>query len=144
MDFIAFNEGKNYIWDNDLVAAVVYFLLSTQKIEAGGLEAVDTLAGGVGEIVGWTGANAYARKSQVIPAPVDGVLDLASMQWLTGAAVDGPASVRSVVAATTADNSGKALCAWHIDPGGGAKAFNLANVTFTFEPTLILQNEGGG
>ena len=144
-DFIAFNEGKDFLLTNDFQAlASVYFLLSSQQIAVGGLEATDTLALGVGEITGWTGASAYARKSQTVPVPSNGVINFALMSWATGAAVDGPASVRSVVLATTADNTGKAIGAWHIETGGAADAFNLANVTLNFTPTLFLQNVGGG
>ena len=139
-DFRAFNEGKDWIADNNISGATVYFLLSSQAIGVGGLEATDTLAGGVGEITGWTGASAYARLSQAIPAPTNGVMTFSQMTWQTGAATDGPASVISVVMVTSPDNTGKAIGAWHIEVGGTADAFNLANVTLNFTPTLFLAN----
>jgi hypothetical protein len=139
-DFRAFNEGKDWIINNDVSGATWYFLLSSQAIGVGELEATDTLAGGVGEIAGWTGASAYARISQAVPAPSNGVITFSEITWQTGAATDGPASVKSVVLVTSADGTGKAIGAWHIEAGGTADDFSLANVTLNVTPTLFLKN----
>jgi hypothetical protein len=96
--------------------------------------ATDTLAGGVGEITG-TG---YARQTQAEPAPSSGVVSFAQMSWSTGANTDWSATTRSVVLVTTADNSGKAICAWNLQAGGAARDLSAANVTEQFTPTLTL------
>src|SRR5688500_18469893 len=107
-DFIAFNEGKTELAANGLLATC-RFLLSTRGVDAGTAHAAgNTLAGGVGEITG----PGYARQSQAEPSPSNGVVSFSQMSFATGAATDWPAGVRSVVLVTSADNSGKAICAW--------------------------------
>ena len=132
-DFIAFNEGKTELAANGL-PATVYFFPSTRGVDAGtAFTAGQTLAGGtLGEITG-TG---YSRKSEAEPAPVSGLVTFAQKQWATGSATDWPAGVRSVVACTTADNTGKALCAWNLQAGGLPRDLNAANVTLNFTPSL--------
>jgi hypothetical protein len=131
-DFIAFTAGINSLLNNGL-PATCYFLLSSQQIVGGGLEAGDTLVGGVGEISG-TG---YARQSQAEPSAAGEQVVFAMMSWSTGAATDWPSAVHSVVLATTVDNSGVALCAWHLQAGGAARNMSGANTTLQFTPTLV-------
>src|SRR3954468_22270761 len=108
--FIMFTEGKNELLNNGL-PSTCYFLLSTHGVGAGTTHAAsDTLAGGVGEISG-TG---YARQSQSEPTASGGTATFAQMSWSTGSATDWPAGTRSVVLATTANNTGKAICAWDL------------------------------
>jgi hypothetical protein len=131
-DFIMFTEGKNELLDSGL-PATVHFLLSSRGVDAGTTHAAaNTLATGVGEITG-TG---YARQSQAPPAASAGAVAFAEESFATGAATDWPAVVRSVVAVTTADNSGKAICAWNLQTGGGARDMSGANTTENVTPTL--------
>lgn len=133
-DYLAFNEGKTELVNNGL-PATCYFLLSTRAVGGvGGHAAADTLAGGVGEITG-TG---YARKTEAEPVAVNGVVSFAQKSWSTGAAVDWPASVKSIVLVTSPDNTGKALAAWNLVTGGVARDLSQANTTENFTPTLTL------
>lgn len=132
-DFLIFDQGANELLDNGY-PSTIYLLLSTKKVgtQAGGEHLVtDTLAGGVGEITG-TG---YSRKSQAEPAASARAKALALAQWLTGAAADWPAAVRSIVAATTADNTGKALWAMNLIAGGAARDLSQPNTTEQVTPT---------
>jgi hypothetical protein len=131
-DFLITTEGKNELLANGL-PSTCYFLLSTQTIGTG-LTAASTLAGGVGEITG-TG---YARQSQSEPAPSAGVATFAQMLFATVLAIDWPAAVVSIVMATTANNTGKTICAWHLQAGGTARNLQQANVTLQVTPTLSL------
>lgn len=131
-DFISFNEGRKELANNGL-PSTCYFLLSTKDTST--LLVTDTLAGGVAEITG-TG---YARQSQAEPtasAANPAAVAFSQMTYATGAATDWPASVKSVVLATTSDNTGKAICAWNLVAGGTARAMNLANTTENVTPTL--------
>lgn len=131
-DFISFNEGRKELADN-AKPATSYFLLSTKDCNTHVV--TDTLGGGVGEITG-TG---YARQSEATPAASSAnpaAVAYAVKTWSTGAATDWPASVKSVVLATTSDNTGKAICAWNLQAGGAARAMNAANTTENFTPTL--------
>jgi hypothetical protein len=133
-DFLSFNEGRKELANNGL-PATCYFLLSTRDCNTHTV--TDTLAGGVGEITG-TG---YARQSESEPtasAANPSAVAFAQKTWSTGAATDWPASVKSVVLVTTSDNTGKAICAWNLVPGGAARAMNAANTTENFTPTLNL------
>lgn len=136
-DFISFNEGRKELANNGL-PATCYFLLSTKPCSGTGTLAVtDTLAGGVGEITG-TG---YARQNQAEPAASSAnpaVVTFAQMTWSTGSATDWPSSVKSVILVTTADNSGKAICAWNLQAGGTARDLSQANTSELFTPTLSL------
>lgn len=138
VDFIRFDEGANYLLTTGQgQPATVYFFLSTGSTNgAGGSRQhvhADTLGAGLlGEITG-TG---YARQSQAAPTPATGGIVFALMQWLTGAATDWPANVRSVVAATTVNNAGKALFAWNLIAGGAARDLSQANTTEQFTPTI--------
>jgi hypothetical protein len=96
-DFISFNEGRKELANNGL-PATLYFLLSSKDCNTHVVG--DTLAGGVGEITG-TG---YARQSEAEPtasAANPSAVAFAQKTWATGAATDWPASVKSVVLATT-------------------------------------------
>ena len=131
-NFIEFNEGKDYENQNGW-PATVYFLLSTRGVAAGTQHAAaDTLAGGVGEITG-TG---YSRKNQSRPTTSAGLMTFTQMQWTTGSATDWPNSVRSIVAVTSSDNSGKALAAWDlIAPSGAGRDLSQANTTENVTPS---------
>jgi hypothetical protein len=143
-DFISFDEGEDYVLNNDISGATFYVLLSSRSCPAdinspvaGEHGGGDTLATGVGEVTYWTGG---ARQSQVVPAPSAGVIDFATETWATGAQTDGPASVKSVVMVTSSDNTGKAICAWNLQTGGAARAFNVATTTLDFTPDYFLAN----
>ena len=132
-DFIAFNEGKTEMASNGL-PATCYFLLSTKGVDAGTAHtAGETLAGAdLGEITG-TG---YSRKSQSEPTPANGVVTFAQMSWDTGSATNWPNGVRSIVLATGSAGTGKAICAWNLQPGGAARDLSAANTTENVTPTL--------
>jgi hypothetical protein len=134
-DFISFNEGRKELANNGL-PSTCYFLLSTKPCSGAGTFAVtDTLAGGVGEISG-TG---YARQSQSEPTASSAnpaVISFTQMTWSTGSATDWSNAVKSVVLVTSADNSGKAICAWNLITGGTARDLSQANTTELFTPTL--------
>ena len=137
-DFVVFNEGAQYLLTHgDGLPATCYFMLSTSSCNGVGgsaqLTAASTLGTGVGEITG-TG---YARQSQPPPAPSGATTSFALMSWSTSTATDWPANVRSVVLATTVDNTGKAVCAWNLQPGGGARDLSPGSVTESFTPTLV-------
>ena len=131
-DFISFNEGRKELANNGL-PGTCYFLLSTRDCNTHVV--TDTLSGGVGEITG-TG---YARQSQAEPTATSAspsVIAFSQMTWTTGSATDWPASVKSVVLATTSDNTGKAICAWNLQTGGAARDFSAPSTTENFTPTL--------
>lgn len=134
-DFVSFDEGRQYVVNNGL-PSTCYFLLSTKSVDAtSAFTASATLAGGVGEITG-TG---YARQTEFEPtatAASPSVVAFAEKTWSTGSATDWPAAVRSCVLATTADDSGKAVCAWNLQPGGAARDLSTANTVENFTPTL--------
>lgn len=133
-DFIDFTEGQNQLLSGGL-PSTCYFLLSTKPCSGGGAHAVgDTLAGGVGEITG-TG---YARQSQARPAPSGGAAAFAQMSWATTTHTDWPSGVKSIVLVTSADNSGKAICAWNLIAGGAARDLSQASTTEQVTPTLSL------
>jgi hypothetical protein len=134
-DFISFNEGRKYLVTTAQgQSGTGYFFLSTKDCNTHVVG--DTLAGAaMGEATG-TG---YARQSEAAPTPTlanPTAVVWAQKTWSTGAATDWPASVKSVVLATTSDNTGKAICAWNLIAGGTARAMNLANTTENFTPTL--------
>jgi hypothetical protein len=130
-DAIKFSEGLTEIGTNGL-PATVYFLLSTRDCAT--LLASDTLAGGVGEITG-TG---YARQAEARPAGAAGVFAFAVKAWQTLTATDWPASVKSIVAVTSASNAGKALWAQNLQPGGLARDLSGASTVEEFTPELSL------
>jgi hypothetical protein len=131
-DFLWFTEGENYLLTSG-VPATVYFLLSTKPASGAGCHVVgDTLVGGVGEITG-TG---YARASQARPTAASGQLAFTQMTWSTGAATNWSNSVKSCVAVTSSDNTGKALCAWNLQAGGGARDMSQASTSELFTPTM--------
>lgn len=134
-DFIVFDEGARELLANGL-PATCRFMLSTRGVDAGtAFTAGQTLAGAtLGEITG-TG---YARQSQAEPAPSGRGVSFAQMSWSTGSATDWPAGVRSVVLVTTADNTGKAICAWNLQTGGVPRDLSGSNTTEQFTPSLSL------
>lgn len=133
-DFIMFDEGANELLDNGL-PSTCYFLLSTKDCNTHVVG--DTLAGAgnLGELTTGTG---YTRKSQAEPAASGRAKAFSLMSWTTGAATDWPASVKSVVLVTTADNTGKGICAWNLQTGGAARDLSGANTTENVTPTLSL------
>ncbi len=66
------------------------------------------------------------------------MVSFSQMSWSTGSATDWPSSVKSVVLVTTANNTGKAICAWNLIAGGAARDLSQANTTESFTPTLTL------
>lgn len=145
-DFVSFDEGEDYVLNNDISGATFYFLLSDRACpadvndpQAGEHGGGDTLAGGVGEVTYWTGG---ARQSQVVPAPAAGVIAFAQEVWDTGAETDGPATVKSVVMVTSADNTGVAIAAWNIQEGGANCPMDDPNDRVEFTPVYFLANIG--
>lgn len=131
-DFISFNEGRKELANAGL-PATCYFLLSTRDCNTHLV--ADTLAGGSGEITG-TG---YARQSEAEPtasAANPSAVAFAQKSFATGAATDWPASVKSVVLATTSNDTGKKICAWNLQVGGAARDMSGANTTENVTPTL--------
>lgn len=132
-DFTAFAEGNQYLLTHgNGLPTTCYFLLSTTAV--GSFASAATLAGGVGEITG-TG---YARQSQAAPTPSGGTITFTQMSWSTGSAVNWPSGVKSIVMVTTADNTGKAIWAWNLVPGGGSRDLSLAGTTEQAAPTYSL------
>jgi len=133
-DFISFNEGRKYLATTGQgLPSTCYFLISSSTCNS--LAVTNTLSGGVGEISG-TG---YARQNQAAPTPSSAnpsVISFASMSWSTGSATDWSSAAASVVLATSSDNSGKAICAWNLQTGGGTRDLSKANTTEQFTPTL--------
>lgn len=132
-DFLVFDQGANELLDNGY-SSTIYLRLSTKKVgtQAGGEHAVgDTLAGGFGEATG-TG---YTPKSQAEPAAAARAKALAQAIWNTGSATDWPPAVRSVVAATSSDGSGKLLWAMNLIAGGAARDLSQANTEERVTPT---------
>jgi len=131
-DTIVFNEGKTKLAANGL-PATCYFLLSSKSVDATSpFVLADTLAAGVGEISG-TG---YSRKNHAEPTPVNGLVTFVIMTWDTGTATNWSATTRSIVLATTPDNSGKALCAWNLQSGGVARDLSGAHTAESYTPTI--------
>lgn len=136
-DTIGFNEGKDYILTNGAVTRTATFLLSTKDTTI--LGATDTFAT-VSEITGWTGASAYARVTQTVPAASNGILTFSQITWQTGAATDGPATCKSVVMALPGLT---AVYAWNLQVGGTNFPLNTINGIIQFTPVFFLQNVGG-
>lgn len=134
-DFLAFNEGLSEVANNGL-PTTCYFLLSTKSVDATSAHtAGETLAGAtLGEITG-TG---YARQTESEPTAASGVVSFAVKSFATGAATDWPSTVRSIVLVTGAAGTGKAICAWNLQTGGGARDLSAAGTTEAFTPTLTL------
>lgn len=131
-DFIAFSEGKTELANNGL-PATCYFILSTKACDTH--TAGETLAGAdLGEITG-TG---YARLTESEPTAVAGVVTFSTKTWSTGTRTDWSNSVKSVVLATGATTTGKAICAWNLQAGGGARDMSAANTTENVQPTLTV------
>jgi hypothetical protein len=90
----------------------------------------DTLAGGVGEI----GGTGYER--QAAPTPSGGEADFAAAVFETGTATEWPSSVKSVVLVSSADDSGVAVAAFNLRPGGDARDTAQAETTERVTVTL--------
>jgi hypothetical protein len=130
-DFIAFTEGENYLLTHGQgLPTTCYFALSTNAVSS--FTTSTTLAGGIAEATG-TG---YVRQSQAAPTPSNGQVAFSQMTWSTGAAINWPPGVKSIVLVTTPDNTGKAICAWNLIPGGSARDLSQANTTEQVTPTL--------
>jgi hypothetical protein len=131
-DFIVFDEGANELLDSG-TPATVHFLLSTKGVDAGtAFTEADELGTGDGEITG-TG---YARQPETTPAAAAREIEWPQAVWETLTDTDWPAAVRSVVAATTADDTGVMLCAWNLQVGGAARDLSAASTTQRFTATL--------
>jgi hypothetical protein len=139
-DFLMYDEGAKQVLKSGF-PATARFLLSTKPCSGTGAHKVtDTLSGtGVGEITG-TG---YARLNQATPEASgtgEGLraVSFALMTWLTEAHTDWPTEVKSAVLVTSADNTGKAICAWNLQTGGAARNLSGANTKEEFTPTYEL------
>lgn len=130
-DFLIFNAGLSELVSNGL-PTTCYFLLSDRSCDDH--SPTDTLSGGVGEIDG-TG---YERQVEAEPAAVAGTVAFDQMEWFTDTATDWSDSARSVVLATSDDDSGVAICAWNLLEGGGSRNLGQPNTTERFTPTLVL------
>lgn len=122
-----FTEGKAELFRAG-IPQLCWFLLSTRA--TADLSPGDTLADGLGEITG-TG---YMRQAQAAPAAVDGAVLFERMSFSTGPATDWPSDVRSVILATTPDDSGAAICAWDLK---AASDMSQVNMTQQVKPTLL-------
>lgn len=151
MLFQVFDEGLRYIAQHG-IPSTAYFLLSTRIAEpdiapfyrdiGGYHQATDTLAGGVGEVTASATCTGYTRKSQTTPAPTTDdppQVRFAKISWATGSAADWSSNNISVVLATTADNSGVAICAWDIaDPAGTPVNLRAGGSTLDYTPYLVM------
>ena len=59
--------------------------------------------------------------------------------WETSVSRDWPDQVRSCLLVTTADNTGKAICAWNLQPGGRPRNMADAFITEIFTPTIEVE-----
>lgn len=134
-DFLMFTEGKTEMANNGL-PSTCYFILSTKSVDGTSAHtAGETLAAAdLGEITG-TG---YARLTESEPTASSGVVSFAVKSWSTGSATNWPSAVRSVVLATGASTTGKAICAWNLQTGGTARDLSAANTTENVTPTLTV------
>jgi hypothetical protein len=134
-DFLMFTEGRSELVNSGL-PATCYFILSTKSVDGTSAHtAGETLAGAtLGEATG-TG---YARQTESEPTAASGVVSFAQKTWSTSSNTDWPSAVRSVVLATGASTTGKAICAWNLQSGGAARDMSQANTTENFTPTLTL------
>lgn len=66
------------------------------------------------------------------------MVSFSEKSWDNGSATDWPSNVRSVVLVTSADNSGKAICAWNLLSGGTARDMSQAHTIQKYTPTLTL------
>jgi len=130
-DFLVFDEGaQRLLTSGNGLPSTCYFLLSTKAVSD--FNKSDTLAGGLAEITG-TG---YTRQSQAGPAPAGENTSFAQMTWSTGAATDWPNNVKTVVLVDSANNVGKAICAWNLVTGGGAVNMGQVNTSLQVTPSL--------
>jgi hypothetical protein len=131
-DVIGFNEGRQQIEDGGWPATITFDLSARSVGGAGGstaFTAADTAAGGYGVIAG-TG---YAAKTQAEPAASGlGRKLFTVLSWVTGAATDWPANVRSIVARDAGTN--KLLFAWNLVAGGAVRDMSGANTTLNVTP----------
>ena len=102
--FVVFDEGVDYLNANGW-PPIVYFLLSSRG--TANMSAGDRLREGVGE----TGGDGYRRVPQARPPSLNGKIRFSPVGWQTSGR-GWPTDARSLVAATSPDNAGNALCAW--------------------------------
>lgn len=131
-DFIGFNEGRQQIEDGGWPATIT-FDLSTKSVGGVGgstaFTAADTHAGGFGVITG----TAYAAKTQAEPASSGlGRKLFTLLSWVTGAAADWPANVRSIVIRDA--GTSKLLCAMNLVAGGAVRDLSGVNTTLNVTP----------
>ena len=136
-DFVVFEEGRKALTKG--LPSTCYFLLSTRPCFGSDthLEG-DTLAGGVGEITG----TSYSR--QTAPAPEaewlayneTWVFNFEETTWATTLSHGWDGPVRSVVMASTRDDSGSALAAF-----GCSEPVDLSEAwqTYMFRATLTVK-----
>lgn len=134
-DFQQFAEGAQYLLTHgNGLPSTCFFLLSTDAVSS--LTASSTLAGGVAEITG-TG---YARQSQSAPTPSGDTISFTASTWSTSTHTDWPSGTKSIILATTTDNTGKAICQWNLIAGGGSRDLSQANTTEVVTPTLTVSS----
>lgn len=132
-DYIVFAEGAQYLLTHgDGLPSPIYFALSTNAISS--FTAAATLAGGIAEITG-TG---YSRQSQTPPTPSGATTGFSLMSWSTGSATNWPATTKSIVAVSTSNNTGRAICAWNLNAGGGSVDMSAASTTLTVTPSAVV------
>lgn len=149
---IGFNEGKDLILTGGM-PATSSFMLVTDPIAA------NPAAPGVGELyagsiaadvteASWTGATAYARKTQATPASSSGIITYTlALDWLTSAATDGPANARTLILFDDAATD-KLIYAWDVPTIVGVTAdMSKANAELNLNEALsfdfFIQNVGG-
>ena len=127
-DFIAFTEGENDLLTNGIPATCT-FALSTSSVSN---FTVATAYASFGEITG-TG---YARLTQAKPTAASGQMAFTACTWTatTTTPTAWPSTVRSIVLLDAGNT--KAICAWNLIAGGGARDMSQANTTETVTPTL--------
>lgn len=135
-DFLLFTPGAHLVMASGL-PDTCYFLLSEKSVgeeSAAPFDPDDVLATDSGEIAG-TG---YGRLSEARPTPADRAAAFAVKTWETEDAEDWSSVVRSLVMATTENDSGIMVCAWNLRPGGLARDLSGANTTESVTPTFAL------
>lgn len=139
-DFIVFDEGAPQLLNGGW-PATVYWLLSTKSVDyLNPFKASDTLSQvtphlSSGEIAG-TG---YARISTTTPTVMVGrEVALGDLTWYTLTATDWPSNVRSIVGASTMDDTGFMLAAWNLIPQGVAVDLSSAGQEALYQPIYAI------
>lgn len=135
-DFLTPHQGARFI-GTAAIPATVYFDLSTKSVGSTNpfTEGSTTATRGALTHAGMTGYNAQSKSR---PAGAGGTFTFGTLTWSTGAAVNWPNNVRSVVA-TTGSAAGTLLGCWNLQVGGGARDMSAANTTENVNPTLVLK-----